>query len=68
MGLGMMLVFIGIAYVRTRDPKWRRLAFFWTQIYGLIFAMGVATGIVQPCRSSCGGGEGDGERDCRGAV
>jgi cytochrome bd ubiquinol oxidase subunit I len=47
MGLGMMLVFIGIAYVRTKDPKWRQLAFFWTQIYGLIFAMGVATGIVQ---------------------
>ena len=47
MGLGMMLVFFGIAYVRTKDPKWRRLAFFWTQIYGLIFAMGVATGVVQ---------------------
>jgi cytochrome d ubiquinol oxidase subunit I len=47
MGLGMMLVFFGIAYVRTKAPKWRRLAFFWTQIYGLIFAMGVATGVVQ---------------------
>jgi cytochrome d ubiquinol oxidase subunit I len=47
MGLGMMLVFFGVAYVRTKDPKWRQLAFFWTQIYGLIFAMGVATGIVQ---------------------
>jgi len=47
MGLGMMLVFFGIAYVRTKDPKWRRLAFFWTQSYGLIFAMGVATGVVQ---------------------
>jgi cytochrome bd ubiquinol oxidase subunit I len=47
MGLGMMLIFIGIAYVRTKDLKWRQLAFFWTQIYGLIFAMGVATGIVQ---------------------
>ena len=33
--------------VRTQDPKWRQLAFFWTQIYGLIFALGVATGVVQ---------------------
>ena len=34
-------------YLRTRDPKWRQLAFFWTQVYGLIFALGVATGVVQ---------------------
>lgn len=46
-GLGLMLVAIGIAYVRTKDPKWRQLAFFWTQVYGLIFALGVATGVVQ---------------------
>ena len=47
MGLGVMLVAISTAYVRTRDAKWRQLAFFWTQIYGLIFALGVATGVVQ---------------------
>ena len=47
MGLGLMLVVIGVAYARTKDPKWRQLSFFWTKIYGLIFAMGVATGIVQ---------------------
>jgi cytochrome bd ubiquinol oxidase subunit I len=47
MGLGIMLVVMGIASLRTRDPKWRQLSFFWTKIYGLIFAMGVATGIVQ---------------------
>src|SRR5436190_5865217 len=47
MGLGLMLVAIGVKYLRTRDPKWRQLAFFWTQIYGLIFALGVATGVVQ---------------------
>ena len=47
MGLGLMLVVIGIAYVRTKDPEWRQLSFFWVKIYGLIFAMGVATGIVQ---------------------
>jgi cytochrome d ubiquinol oxidase subunit I len=47
MGLGMVLVGMGIAYVRTKDPKWRQLAFFWTKVYGLIFAVGIATGIVQ---------------------
>src|SRR5262245_27346137 len=47
MGLGLMLVLMGIASIRTKDPKWRQLSFFWTKIYGLIFAMGVATGIVQ---------------------
>ncbi|HEY7268947.1 MAG TPA: cytochrome ubiquinol oxidase subunit I [Dehalococcoidia bacterium] len=47
MGLGVMLIVIGVAYVRTRNPIWRRLAFFWTEVYGLIFALGVATGLVQ---------------------
>jgi cytochrome d ubiquinol oxidase subunit I len=47
MGLGLMLVVIGIIYVRTKDPQWRRLSFFWIKIYGLIFAVGVATGVVQ---------------------
>ena len=47
MGLGLMLVVVGAAYARTKDPKWRRLSFFWVKVYGLIFALGVATGVVQ---------------------
>ncbi len=47
MGLGLMLVILGVIYVRTHDPKWRRLSFFWVKVYGLIFALGVATGVVQ---------------------
>ncbi len=47
MGLGLLLVVIGIVYIRTKDPKWRQLSFFWVKIYGLIFALGVATGVVQ---------------------
>ena len=46
-GLGLFLVVIGIIYLRTRDPKWRQLSFFWVKVYGLVFAVGVATGIVQ---------------------
>ena len=47
MGLGLLLVVIGVIYVRTKDPKWRQLSFFWVKVYGLVFAMGVATGLVQ---------------------
>jgi cytochrome d ubiquinol oxidase subunit I len=46
MGLGLMLIVISGLYLRTRDPKWRRLSFFWVKVYGIIFAMGVATGVV----------------------
>jgi cytochrome d ubiquinol oxidase subunit I len=47
MGLGILLVFMGIQYVRTRDPVWRESSFFWVKVYGLVFAIGIATGIVQ---------------------
>src|SRR3954462_14290975 len=47
MGLGLMLVVMGLVYVRTKDPKWRELSFFWVKVYGIIFAVGVATGVVQ---------------------
>ncbi|MCL4829973.1 MAG: cytochrome ubiquinol oxidase subunit I [Caldilinea sp.] len=46
-GLGLLLIIIGLRYLRTRDPKWRQLSFFWVKVYGLVFAVGVATGIVQ---------------------
>ena len=42
MGLGLLIVVIGALYVRTKDPKWRELSFFWIKIYGLVFALGVA--------------------------
>lgn len=47
LGLGLLLIVFGVQSVRTDDPKWRQLSLFWTKIYGLIFAMGIATGIVQ---------------------
>jgi len=47
LGLGLILVILGVKSVRSGDPKWRQLSLFWTKIYGLIFAMGIATGIVQ---------------------
>ncbi len=47
LGLGLVLIIFGFKSVRTNDPKWRQLSAFWVKIYGLIFAMGIATGIVQ---------------------
>lgn len=45
-GLGVFLVIVqGFAY-KTKDPHWRSLAEFWTKIFALVFAFGVATGIV----------------------
>lgn len=46
-GLGLMLVLLGLIYVRSGNPIWRRLSFFWVKIYALVFAMGIATGLVQ---------------------
>ena len=47
MGLGIILVIFGVLYVRTKEQKWRELSFFWLKIYSLVFAMGIATGVVQ---------------------
>jgi cytochrome d ubiquinol oxidase subunit I len=47
LGVGLILIIFGVKSVRTKDPKWRQLSMFWVKIYGLIFSMGIATGIVQ---------------------
>lgn len=47
MGLGLLMVVMGYMYVRTKDPLWRQQSFFWVKVYGLVFAMGIATGVVQ---------------------
>ena len=47
LGVGLVLIIFGYKSVRTNDPKWRQLSTFWVKIYGLIFSMGIATGIVQ---------------------
>ncbi len=45
-GLGVFLVVVqGLAY-KKKDATWRALADFWTKIFALVFAFGVATGIV----------------------
>ena len=45
-GLGIFLVFVEGIYLKTRDPLWRQVARFWTKVFALTFAIGVATGLV----------------------
>jgi cytochrome d ubiquinol oxidase subunit I len=45
-GLGLILVIMEGLYLKTRDPLYERMTRFWVKIFGLIFAIGVATGIV----------------------
>jgi cytochrome d ubiquinol oxidase subunit I len=47
MGLGLLMVVMSVIYLRTRNPVWRQALFFWVKVYGLVFAMGIATGVVQ---------------------
>lgn len=45
-GLGLMLVLIESTYIKTKDPVYLQMAKFWTRVFALTFALGVATGIV----------------------
>jgi cytochrome d ubiquinol oxidase subunit I len=45
-GLGLMLVLMEAAWLRTKKPVYHQLARFWTRVFALTFAIGVATGIV----------------------
>src|SRR6266850_271950 len=45
-GLGVMLVLMEAAWLRTRKPIYHQMARFWTKVFALTFAIGVATGIV----------------------
>lgn len=45
-GLGMFLVIMEGMYLRTKDKVYHSMTRFWVKIFGLIFALGVATGIV----------------------
>jgi cytochrome bd ubiquinol oxidase subunit I len=45
-GLGVILVLMEALYLKTRQPIYQQLTRFWVRIFGLTFAMGVASGIV----------------------
>src|SRR5438874_5802280 len=45
-GLGMLMVFMEGTYLKTGDRHYHAMTRFWTRVYAVNFAMGVATGIV----------------------
>ena len=45
-GLGAILVFMEGMYLKTKNHEYETMARFWTRIFAVNFAMGVATGIV----------------------
>lgn len=46
-GLGLFLVIIEGMYIKTKNPFYKKMAQFWTKLFALTFALGVATGLVQ---------------------
>lgn len=45
-GLGLALVIMEATYLKTKNPLYKTMAQFWTRVFALTFAIGVATGIV----------------------
>src|SRR5689334_2305087 len=45
-GLGMIIVIMETMYILTKNPLYHKMTRFWVKIFGLNFAIGVATGIV----------------------
>lgn len=45
-GLGVLMVFMEGMYLKTKDHHYEAMARFWTRIFAVNFAMGVASGIV----------------------
>ena len=45
-GLGIILVMMEAMWLKTGNPLFHNMARFWTRIFALTFAIGVATGIV----------------------
>jgi cytochrome d ubiquinol oxidase subunit I len=46
LGLSLILAFMETMYVRTGDEKWKNITKFWMTLFGINFAIGVATGII----------------------
>lgn len=45
-GLGLLLVIMEGMYLKTRNAVYHEMTRFWVRIFGLLFALGTATGIV----------------------
>ncbi len=46
LGLSFLIAFMETLYVKTGDEEWKRTTKFWMTLFGINFAIGVATGII----------------------
>jgi len=46
LGMSWILAFYHSIYVKTGNEEWKRLTKFWMKLFGVNFAIGVATGII----------------------
>lgn len=46
LGITFIIAFMETIYVKTGNPEWKRITKFWMTLFGINFAIGVATGII----------------------
>jgi cytochrome d ubiquinol oxidase subunit I len=46
LGLSFIVAFMHSIYYKTGDEKWKNMTKFWMKLFGINFAIGVATGII----------------------
>ncbi len=46
LGLSFILAFMESIYVKTENEEWKRITKFWMKLFGINFAIGVATGLI----------------------
>ena len=46
LGLSFIVAFMHTTYYKTGDEQWKNITKFWMKIFGINFAIGVATGII----------------------
>lgn len=46
LGITFMIAIMETIYLKTQDEKWKSITKFWMKVFGINFAIGVATGII----------------------
>lgn len=46
LGLSFIIAIMESIYLKTKNPQWKRITQFWIKLFGINFAIGVATGII----------------------
>ncbi len=46
LGLAFLVAIMESIYVKTGNPEWKRITKFWMTLFGINFAIGIATGII----------------------